>query len=292
MDLFGNRHLFSFLYHGRPFTDSLLAVSVSPDGAGERRVYTFADGLRLTNRITFYPSCGAYEWVNFLENAGDMPTGLVEDLTDCDISLPMAHEEKPRWTASRPDPAACTKLLVPRGSNLGDGEFDYRRPAENSFDAANLIFPGSRRAFGSAGGRSSRGDAPFFNVHKQGRGYFVAVGWTGQWRADFRRTEDAIRVRFGMEHTRFRLNPGEKVRVCSAVVLPYEAPLSQSFNLWRAFVKNGLSPLGAPGRPAKPPFSLMLWGGMESAEMLRQLETGQKNRIPVEREGKPWKTMK
>lgn len=282
MDLFGNRHLFSFTYHGRPFTDSLCSVSVSPDGAGERRVYMFTDGLRVTNIVTFYPAYGAYAWVNVLENTGDAPTALIEDLRDCDISLPMAHEEKPRWTAFRPDPAEHTNLLVPRGSNLSDGEFDYRRPVENSFDAANLLLPGSRRVFGAAGGRSSHGDAPFFNVHRQGRGYMIACGWTGQWQAEFKRTEDSVTVRFGMEHTRFRLLPGEKLRVCSAVIMPYEAELAQSFNLWRRFVKEHFSLVGQPGRAAGLPLSVMVWGGMESAEMLRRLQVLEAHRVPFD----------
>lgn len=282
MKPFENETLFSFLYDGLPCGESLLSYDVLPAQQGETRVYTYKNGLRVTEALTFFPDFGAYEWGNTYENTQQTPTGLIEALADCDVSLPMAHEEKDGWTAFRPALSERTAVYVPRGSNLSDGEFDYRRPRENSFDSPSLLLPGRTLSFGSAGGRSSCGDAPFFNIHRQGRGYFAAVGWSGQWRARLTRASDAVRVAFGMEHTRFRLMPGERLRVCSAVILPYEAPLPQSFNLWRRFVKTHFSPVPAQGGEAAQPLSLMLWGGMESGEMLRRLAAAQEGGVPFD----------
>ena len=274
--------LFSFLYNGRPSGECAVSRTVTKTAAGETRTAAFPGGLRVATVITPHPAHGAVEWVNYLENTGDSPTGVIGDLRDCDISLPLPYEAPVRWTAVRPSPVEVTHIFVPKGSNLCADEFDYRRQAEDSFDAATMLFPGQRRAFSSVGGRSSRGDAPFFNIHKAGQGYFFALGWTGQWRAEFRRTENEIRICAGMEETGFRLLPGEKIRVCSAVLLPYKAPLAQSFNLWRRLVRDDFSLIGRPGRVRNAPLSVMLWGGMESAEMLRRLEIIDKNRIPAD----------
>lgn len=274
--------LFSFLYDGRSCGKLMLSRSVMRTPAGETRICTFPDGLRITTVLTLHREHDAVEWVNFLENTGDAPTGLISDLHDCEISLPLAYEAPVKWTSNRPSPEEATHILTPRGSNLCADEFNYRRQGEGSFDGATMLFPGQRRAFSSVGGRSSYGDAPFFNIHKAGQGYFFALGWTGQWRAEFRRTENEICISAGMEETCFRLLPGEKIRVCSAVLMPYETPLAQSFNLWRRLVRDDFSPIGRPGRVREAPLSVMLWGGMETAEMLRRLEILDQNKIPAD----------
>ena len=106
--------------------------------------------------------------------------------------------------------------------------------------------------------------ASFLRLRFRVCGLLFALGWTGQWRAEFRRTESEIRICAGMEETGFRLLPGEKLRVCSAVLMPYEAPLARSFNLWRRLVRDAFSLIGRPGCACKAPLSAMLWGGMDS----------------------------
>jgi len=282
MELLLENDLFSFFYDGRSCRECVLSRTVTRSPGGETRVYTFPEGLRVTTVLTVHEEHSAVEWVNFLENTGDAPTGLISDLHDCDISLPLAYEAPPKWTAVRPDPEKSTRILTPRGSNLCADEFNYRRQSEDSFDSVEMLFPGQHRVFSSVGGRSSRGDAPFFNIHKAGQGYFFALGWTGQWRADFRRTEEKICICAGMEETCFRLLPGEKIRVCSAVLMYYKATLAQSFNLWRRLVRDDFSLIGRPGRVCEAPLSVTLWGGMETSEMLRRLKIWDENRIPAD----------
>ena len=45
-------------------------------------------------------------------------------------------------------------------------------------------------------------------------GIIIALGWPGQWAAQFKRVEEAngLRLRAGQELTHFKLQPGEEVR--------------------------------------------------------------------------------
>ena len=50
----------------------------------------------------------------------------------------------------------------------------------------------------------------------------LAVGWSGQWSASFAHERGAIRVRAGMELTRLRLYPGERIRTPRILLLFWE----------------------------------------------------------------------
>ena len=282
MDILNRGMLFSFLYNGIPAKDCALGAETERTDTGEVRVCRFPEGLKISTEITFHPAHGALEWVNTLENVGETPTGLISELFDCDVTLPLPFEAAPRWTAYRPTPEESTNIYVPAGSNLCADEFNYRRTNPYSFEYESILFTGREKRYAPHGGRSSQGFAPFFNIHKQGSGYFFAVGWTGQWNARFYRTEDAVRIRAGVENTNFRLLPGEKIRTCSGVLLPYTASLADSFNLWRRLVREEFSLVGRPGRDASAPFSAMMWGGMPSEEMIRRVKLIEKYGLPVD----------
>ena len=282
MDILNNEFLFSFLLDGAAAADCVLSSETRRTPAGEARTYRFPGGLTVTTVITLHPSHGAAEWVNVLENVSDEPTGIISELWDCDVSLPVAYEPANRWTAVRPTPEESTNIYAPFGSDLSADEFNYRRHGKNSFERESILFTGKEKSFTPSGGRSSQGTAPFFNVHKQGEGYFFAVGWSGQWNARFARSETALRVRAGVENARFRLLPGERVRTCSAVLMPYTAALPESFNLWRRLLRDCFAPVGQPGRAQAAPLSAMLWGGMPTGEILRRVKALDEYAIPVD----------
>lgn len=272
---------FSFLYNGAPFLSCVLSRHTQPTPTGEETVLRLPQGLRVTHTVTRYPAHGAVTWVNRFENTGDGPTGVISELRDCDVTLPMPHREKTQAQAFRPAPETLTQIFAPRGSDLCPYEFDHYKKETYGFDTPNVLTTGRSRRFSPKGGRSSYGTAPFFNVHENGAGYFFAPGWTGQWQARFTREEDGINITAGIEDLRFTLAPGETLRTCSAALLPYTADLETSFALWRRFLRE-LSPVGKPGRAAAPAFSAMLWGGMDSKTMLERVHTIQQNDIPID----------
>ena len=88
MDLLKNSPRFRFTYGKIPFEQLQYTSEKTQEDNKLTTVYTFADGLRITNVAA--KKGGAYEWVNWLENTADTPTQLISDLWDCDVALPMA----------------------------------------------------------------------------------------------------------------------------------------------------------------------------------------------------------
>ena len=81
----------------------------------------------------------------------------------------------------------------PESFSLTDGETVSRRPT---------------------GGRSSNTTAfPYFDIEDEtGNGLVCGIGWSGQWKLDVTRKEDAVCLKSGFQDCDFILEPHEKVR--------------------------------------------------------------------------------
>lgn len=235
-------------------------------------VYNFENGLKITNIAKKYDEFGAYEWVNYFENTSDMPSDIISELWDCDCTLPLEHEEEKRWVSFLPDVKTATKIYAPSGSVWDNYEFycDVDKIHQNS--RTYHIAAGEFKEYTNIGGRSSDGNAPFFNIHKNGSGYMLAVGWTGQWRCRISRESESVTLQTKIEDTFFRLMPGEKIRTSSVVIMPYQCDVADSFNKWRRLVKKEFSLIGKPGREQNGPLCCGVWGGMKSSAVLERVE--------------------
>jgi len=264
MDFLKSQKRFDFLYDGVPFSECDYTVEQTESGNTLTTVYTMKDGLKITNIAEKKDS--AYEWVNWWENTSDTSSKIISELWDCSVSLPMEYEDPPAWTSYMPNRAEQTLL------------HSYR----NFAPTVTPLLPGKHMDFASYLGRSSYDTVPFFNIHKKGRGYIFAVGWTGQWNARVSRTEDTIEFNSKIEDTHFRLLPGEKIRTSSVVIMPYEGSVVASQNQWRSLVRNHYSLIGKEGREKKCPLSAGFWGGMHSDIVFDRIKVYQDNNIPVE----------
>ena len=138
------------------------------------------------------------------------------------------------------------------------------------------------KTYSATRGLSSDNNAPFFNVHKNGKGYIFAIGWTGQWTCSVERSEDTITFKSKVENTHFRVMPGEKFRTSSIVIMPYEGNVTESQNKWRRLVKEHFSLIGKDGRDKYGPLCASIWGGMKSEEVISRIEKIKENNIPIE----------
>jgi len=89
----------------------------------------------------------------------------------------------------------------------------------------------------------------------------LAVGWTGQWEAEFERSAEGVAVVAGMEKTRFILYPGESVRTPSFTVMPWGGTEEDSYNLWRSHMLGHHTPKDENGEIVKLPVTCGAWGG-------------------------------
>ena len=277
MDFLKNNKRFSFKIGEKDAWDMNYETEVQENRNEIITVYSFENGLKVTNTAKKYDKFGAYEWVNYFENTSDMPTEIISELWDADCTLPIEYEKNREWVAEFPDRETATKIYSPTGSNWSAKEFycDVNEHVDNT--RKNHIEPGNTKEYSASNGRSSEAKAPFFNVHKNGRGYIFAIGWSGQWNSSISRSNDSITFKSKIEDTYFRMMPGETFRTSSVVVMPYEADVIGSQNLWRRLVKEEFSLLGQEGRPQYAPICASIWGGMKSESVLERINLINKN---------------
>lgn len=280
METLKNNRRFSFLYDGKEITDADYSVSQTQEGNQLTTCYTFADGLKITNILTCHEEYNAYEWVNYLENTSNEPSKMISELWDCDITLPMLHEEPYKPIAWKDWDA--TVVYAPAGCCDSAYEFyfkvdDAKKPIQDS-----RLFCGQTKKYAPIHGKSSWMQAPFFNIHKGGMGYIVAVGWTGQWNCQLTRGAEDVTIQTKIQDTEFYMMPGERFRTSSVVIMPYECDVIDSQNKWRRLVKDKYSLIGKPGREEYAPLSCIYWGGAESHIILDGIQKIKENEIPYD----------
>ncbi len=277
MDFLKNNKRFSFKIGEKDAWDLNFETEVRENQNTITTVYTFENGLKVTNIAKKHEKFGAYEWVNYFENTSDMPTEIISELWDCDCTLPIEYEKNPEWVSYFPDPATATKIYSPTGSNWSAYEFycDVDELADNH--RKHHIRPGDTKEYSASNGRSSKDLAPFFNIHKNGKGYIFAIGWSGQWNSKISRSNDSISFKSKIEDTYFRMMPQESFRTSSIVILPYTADFIESQNLWRRLVKEDFSPLNKGERPQYAPICASIWGGMKTESVLERIDVINKN---------------
>ena len=108
-EILRDRTLLSFLYDGEPFEKAVVGKKTEETGNVITTTYELKGGLRVTNTLRIIPEFDAFEVVNRFENNGSEASGIVSELWDCEVTLPMEHEENYRYSAYIPDRKTATK---------------------------------------------------------------------------------------------------------------------------------------------------------------------------------------
>ncbi len=251
---------FSFLYNKIPFSKLDCKVTEKENEI----LYVLPDGLELTCKYEYFPEYGVSKWVNYWNNPTDHDSGVISELCDCDITIPMEPDEplsrRNRQLTWEPE---TMQLYVTKGT--------FNNDDDHKIELVRL-WAGQDHKFHSDGGRGAMNTAPFFEIHRQNKGILVAVGWTGQWTAEVNRAENSVRVRFGVDGAVFHMHPGEHFRTVSATVLEYECSRTDAHNIWRRYFKNEVSPMGRykGARGTQCPFSAIFWGGVSSETLIER----------------------
>jgi len=214
-----SRPPFSFVYDGKPSETFL------PSWKRETQNREFADhteyrvqwkdpqtGLKATAIVSAFKDFPAVEWFLRFENAGTKDTPILEKLQALDITL---------------DTPPAQNLVLDQINGDDASERSYV-PTERELQ------PGQNVALAPVGGRPSSGTFPFFNLQQGSRGFFTAIGWTGQWAASASRNEaGATHLQAGMELTHLSLHPGESIRTPRILLLPWSGDRMAAHNQFR-----------------------------------------------------------
>ncbi len=273
---------FSFLYGGKDIFSYDLATTVKENENEIVFEYKTDDGLLITHFLKRHPEFDAFEWVTYFENTSNKNSKILSKIYDCDVDIPFAYDDNLPWCAYIPESDNDVKIYCPYGSIWEKKEFYCDVDAFNSNSYINHIYPGQRKFYKTSGGRSSQTMAPFFNIHRQNKGVVFAIGWTGQWNCEIKRSNDSINIKSGIEDAEFYLLPGEKIRTSSAVLMEYDGSFTESQNKWRRLVKKHFSLISKPGREKQLPLCASIWGGMSTKSILERIEIIKNEKLPFE----------
>jgi alpha-galactosidase len=197
---------FSFQYDGRESAQLLPTWQTSHlDAANGTVRYSYVDPktrLRVTAEVRHYPDYpGMVDWVIWFRNDGPSDTLILENILPLHWAIPAS-------------PGDCI-IRHARGSDATAQDY---KPLEEHFAPSasdHLESPG--------GDPSSRNTLPFFNLQTGDHGLIGAIGWTGDWKADFVYAVDGrtISMTAGMKRAHLVLHPGEEIRTPRIVLMDW-----------------------------------------------------------------------
>jgi len=239
----------------------------SRDGTGEEHTatrslsYTDPDGgLEARVEAVRFDDFPAVEWTVYLTNTGAADSRLLEKVMAFDGLLPVA--------------------------TAGQAALHWAKGAVASFEdfapQTTELKPGSKLRLQPGGGRSSSQVMPFFNVEGAGGGVVAALGWTGEWAAEFTgdaRGQPALKA--GLDRTRLVLHPGEGIRTPRMLLLFYQGDRWQGQNLLRQFILAHHRP-AKNGQPLVAPITCGNWGGTAAAVHLDNLRQIVQHQLPID----------
>jgi len=230
---------FSYRIGGRPGRDALVLADVKTEIAPGKRIATImwtdnAHALHVKAIVTTYDDYPAVDWYLVLENASktdDSP--IIEDVQPADVLLRTGYLRTPAILHHLEGDACADSSFLPKMESLETGKTFRLAPT---------------------GGRSSSISAfPFFNTAYNREGVIAAVGWTGQWCAQWdREPSGPTRFRAGMELTHFKLHPGEQVRTPRIVLMPWRGDRMAAHNRFRRLLMFHYVPK-QDGKPVRMP---------------------------------------
>jgi alpha-galactosidase len=251
----------SFCYGGKEFLTLLSSWQRRVEPQIEENDFTVyrqtyhdpVTGLECYLELKTYRDFPAVEWVWKIKNTGSSDTPILDNIQGADL----------KWlTDSSP------VLHHSQGSTCKKEDFFY---------SAEPLAEGTTR-LSSIGGRSSDGCLPFFNIELQDQGTILAIGWTGQWAANFHYVGNKIAIKAGMESTHFKLHPGEEIRTPRILMIFWQGEPLRGNNLLRQFIlKHHTRRLNGDTIPT--PICFGSWGGMKSPDHLARINLIQKEKL-------------
>ena len=222
-----------------------------------------ATALACEMELTEFRAFPALEWVIRIRNDGRAETEPLKDFKALDIFWKSAKEgEMPELRRSlgsdgRHDDFQyqCDELRqsmwnAPRTIHL-DSEHN------NAFRAVRNGSP----SFVQNDGRPSATWLPFFNLRTGNDGLIGALGWSGQWFAEFAHDGTGkTELTVGMEFLALKLQPGEAIRSPRIMLLYWQGEPTHAHNVLRQFILAFHRPL-VDGKPAEMPVCNGTWGG-------------------------------
>jgi len=232
--------------------------------------------------LTEFSRFPAVEWVIRLRNDGVIETEPIHNFKALDIFWKCAQE------------GTMPELRRSLGSDGRHDDFQYhcdelRRsmwdaPRTIRMDSAtNTAFRQARNGSSlMVDDRTSATWLPFFNLRTGEDGLISALGWSGQWFAEF--THDGAGktdISAGMEHLALKLKSGESIRSPRVMLLYWKGEPIHAQNVLRQFILEFHSPR-IDGKLVEMPICNGSWGGTPTQGHLDAIHGIAKHGLPYD----------
>ncbi len=210
----------------------------------------------------------AYEWLLTFKNLGSKNSFVFGEINDCDINYEFIDpkEKVSGYMPQKGFPAVTVMNGMVSGSFY---EADDKMSAEE-FAVKEEYFTGTgAKHYENTEGRSSAGIMPFFDCHTEFNGVIVAIGWSGNWRADFIKEKNYAQIKTGLKNAQFYLEPGEEIRTTSTLVMKYDSV--DKYNKFRALIKKYFSHNSKNNKICDSLLAFELWGSVPSTVMIERI---------------------
>jgi alpha-galactosidase len=261
---------FSFTYGGKDSAELLKTWQTKSEIArannAQVHLYSYTDPvthLTITAEVRQYAEFpNVVDWVLRFRNGGASDTPILEDILPLHSAL-----------------AAAPGNFFIRHAKGSDAH------AEDFTPMMEQLEPGNDQHYEPEWGRSSSGmTLPFFNLQTGDHGLIEAIGWSGNWKADFSYNKEArtIAMSSGMKQTHLLLHPGEEIRTPRIVLMSWTVgDWQQSQNRWRRLLFAHYTPQDN-GQPMRGPILFGSWGSEPIADKLAYIQWVRDHKIPVE----------
>jgi alpha-galactosidase len=232
------------------------------EGVGVKHEVTYRDPqtkLVISIEAVQFKDFPAVEWVIHFKNEGASETAIVENIQALDLVL----------LAGGGEPTIHYAL----GATCSANDF---KPMQR------LLGQKGKLSLKAGGGRSSSDYLPFFNYESKREGVVVAIGWSGEWAADFRcPAGDDVQVRAGLALTHLKLLPGEEIRTPRILTLFWQGDRLRGNNMLRQFILAHHRPQ-ADGKPLNMPLCNGNWGATPASVHIENAKQIAAHKLPVD----------
>lgn len=227
----GDVRLTSLRTAGREWLAAPVPVfSLVDDPAAEisfRDVTGTVDGATLRLRGTLRPSGLTVTTAWTVDAEASVVLVEIEVANERDVAVTLGSLSSLRVSVERDGRA--------RLGTLSGGRWDESMPPRGyRLRTTDLDEIGADRSIGVADdGRSSGEHVPWFALMDQAGGLLAGLVWSGRWRLDARRRDDAVSLVAGIADVAHVLQPGERLALPGMLLLGYAGELDDGANAWR-----------------------------------------------------------
>jgi alpha-galactosidase len=215
-------------YHSTQIKKVLTQARVENEISTTIEIYSL-DCLRLIRTHKLY-ECGAEYSLLEIENVSDDNSKQITRIWDLDHvftnDTSLFRGGRGFWGDD-----STTQIHITTGCN---NRFDEFRPYHEPIGPKGNYYQ-------NAGGRSSAGLLPFFELRNEKAqvATMLGIGWSSQWQVYFNKNEKGNnRICAGIPDLNFYLKSDEKIRTASVLVYDYIGERDEAHNIWRRLLKN------------------------------------------------------